>query len=103
MRYGFHPNALRELSEATLYYAAKNTVLGLAFYAEIERALRRILENPRLFAVVEEDVRGCRTRRFPYKILYTIEQDYMLIVAVMHCSRKPLYWMSRVKRVEGRG
>jgi hypothetical protein len=27
--------------------------------------------------------------------LYTIEQDYILIVAVMHCSRAPGYWKRR--------
>jgi toxin ParE1/3/4 len=33
--------------------------------------------------------------KFPYGILYTIEPDYILILAVMHCSRKPGYWKSR--------
>ncbi len=98
MNYVFHPNALIEFSEAALYYSEKSSKLGLAFYAEVENTIRRIIENPKLFRVVEEDVRRCLTRRFPYGILYTIEEDYILIVAVMHCSRKPSYWKHRVKK-----
>lgn len=30
-----------------------------------------------------------------YGILYTIEQDYILILAVMHCSREVGYWKNR--------
>ena len=28
--------------------------------------------------------------------LYTIEDDYVLIVAVAHCSREPGYWKHRI-------
>jgi hypothetical protein len=38
---------------------------------------------------LEQDVRTCRTRTFPYAILYTLEADSMLIVAVMHLRREP--------------
>ena len=33
---------------------------------------------------------------FPYGILYTIERDFVLIVAVMHLSREPEYWRHRL-------
>jgi hypothetical protein len=36
------------------------------------------------------------THVFPYGILYTIEAEFILIVAVMHGSRKPGYWKGRV-------
>lgn len=34
-------------------------------------------------------------RVFPYAILYSIEADYVLIMAVMHCHREPGYWKNR--------
>jgi deoxyribonuclease V len=34
----------------------------------------------------------CLTRKFPYGILYTVEEDNILILGVMHCSREPGYW-----------
>ncbi|MFH0813669.1 MAG: type II toxin-antitoxin system RelE/ParE family toxin, partial [Pseudomonadota bacterium] len=29
-------------------------------------------------------------------VLYTIEPDYILIIAVMHCHREPGYWKTRI-------
>ncbi|WP_143854013.1 type II toxin-antitoxin system RelE/ParE family toxin [Nostoc sp. 'Peltigera membranacea cyanobiont' 210A] len=52
--------------------------------------------SPTRWAVVDEDIRRCLTRKFPYGILYTIEEDRVLILAVMHCSREPGYWKERL-------
>jgi hypothetical protein len=46
--------------------------------------------------VVEQDVRRCRARVFPYAVLYTIEADYILIVAIAHGKRRPGYWRHRL-------
>jgi len=37
---------------------------------------------------LEDDVRRCLVRVFPYSILYTVEPDFILIVAVMHGKRQ---------------
>ncbi len=63
---------------------------------EIESILGRILEAPDTWPIFKEDVRRCLARKFPYGILYTIEADYILVIAVMHCSRKPGYWRDRL-------
>jgi hypothetical protein len=34
---------------------------------------------------------------FPYAVLYSIEDGFVYIVAVMHCSREPGYWKTRQK------
>ena len=58
-------------------------------------AVEVILEDPLRWRPFDEDVRRCLTRVFPYGILYTIESDFVLIVAVAHCSREPGYWKHR--------
>jgi len=45
---------------------------------------------------MEEDVCRFLTKIFPYAVLYTIERDYILIAAVMHCHREPGYWHHRI-------
>jgi hypothetical protein len=62
----------------------------------VENAIARIVEAPTRWRVIDEDVRRCLTRVFPFGILYTIEADFLLIVAVMHLSRVPNYWKSRI-------
>ena len=95
MRYEFHPEALAEYDAAAHYYARQQAGLDLRFVASVERAINHILEAPTHWRVIDEDVRRCLTRIFPYGILYTIEPDYILILAVMHCSREPGYWKHR--------
>lgn len=95
MKYVFHPEALTEYAQAVQYYAVPRAEVAQAFIDAIEDAVYLIRESPTLYAVMDEDVRRCMTRRFPYGVLYTIEQDYILILAVMHCSREPGYWKNR--------
>jgi toxin ParE1/3/4 len=95
MKYLFHPEALAEYAEAVQYYAGQRVEVAQAFIDAIEDTIRRIRESPTRHAAVEDDLRRCMARRFPYGILYTIEQDYILILAVMHCSRAPGYWKNR--------
>ncbi|HUF41215.1 MAG TPA: type II toxin-antitoxin system RelE/ParE family toxin [Verrucomicrobiae bacterium] len=96
MRWDFHPEALQEYREAVLYYRDRNPALALRFTEAVEEAIRRILDAPTRWRLLDEDIRRCLTRVFPYGVLYTIEHDFILIVAVMHCSREPGYWKRRV-------
>jgi toxin ParE1/3/4 len=98
MRYEFHPEALAEYEAAALYYAQRDPAVGLRFVSAVEDAIDRILDSPTRWRVLEEDVRRCLTRVFPYGVLYTIEPEFVLIVAVMHCSRQPGYWRRRVAK-----
>lgn len=96
MRWEFHPEALEEYREATQYYTKRDPALAMRFVEAVEDAIRRILEAPERWRVLDEDVRRCLTHVFPYGVLYTIESESILIVAVMHCSREPGYWKQRV-------
>ncbi len=96
MRYEFHPEALEEYNAAGHYYAERQRGLDLRFIVSVEDAIERILRDPYRRRAFYEDVRRCLTRVFPYAVLYTIEPDYVLIVAVAHCSREPGYWEHRL-------
>lgn len=95
MKYVFHPEALTEYAEAVQYYAGQRVEVAQAFIDAVEDAIYRIREAPTRWNVIDEDVRRCLTRKFPYGILYTVEQDCILILAVMHCSQEPGYWKRR--------
>ena len=99
MRVTFHPEALAEFEDATHYYAEKQAALAQRFIASVEAVLQHLSEHPDVYATLEHDVRRCLTRVFPYAVLYTIEADSVLIVAVMHSHRKPGYWQHRMAAV----
>ncbi|MCK4766415.1 MAG: type II toxin-antitoxin system RelE/ParE family toxin [Candidatus Aminicenantes bacterium] len=97
MRYIFHPEALREYEETALYYGEVSAALAEAFIKSMEKGIEQILDFPGAWQLVEEDVRRHLLHRFPFGIYYTIEEDYIMIVAVTHMSRNPGYWKNRLK------
>ncbi|MGF1575358.1 MAG: type II toxin-antitoxin system RelE/ParE family toxin [Cyanophyceae cyanobacterium] len=95
MKYVFHPEAFNEYAESVQYYMEQRVEVAQGFINAIEGTVYRIMESPTRYATIDGDVRRCMALKFPYGLLYTIEQDYILIVAVMHCSRSPGYWKNR--------
>jgi toxin ParE1/3/4 len=95
MKCVFHPAAFTEYAEAVQYYTGQRVEVAQAFINAVEDTLYRIRESPNRYAIFEEDVRRCMARKFPYGVLYSIEEDYILILAVMHCSQEPGYWKER--------
>jgi plasmid stabilization system protein ParE len=96
MRWEIHPEALLEYQEATLFYAERSSSSAHRFVAAIEDAISRIVASPFAWRIVDDDIRRCLVQRFPYAVLYTVEADYILIVAVMHGHREPGYWKRRI-------
>lgn len=97
MTFEFHPEALAEYNEAGFYYAGQQAGLDLRFIVCVEEAIGSILEDPRRWRTIDDDVRRCLTRVFPYSILYTVEDGCILIIAVAHSSREPGYWKRRTR------
>jgi toxin ParE1/3/4 len=97
MKHEFHREALEEFRQAARWYAERDTVVADKFIESVEDAIRRITDGPTRWRIVDEDIRRCLTQVFPYAILFTIEPESLLIVAVMHCSREPDYWRSRIE------
>lgn len=96
MRYEFHPAALREFQFAATYYESQQCGLGVRFMEAVKSAVEHIVASPQSWRVLEENVRRYLIKVFPYAVLYTVENDYVLIVAIMHCNREPGYWHHRI-------
>lgn len=94
----FLPEAEQEMLEAARYYDSHATGLGTDFLSETERAVNSIAELPMTWPVVEGELRRRLVRRFPFGILYRIEPEEIVIVAVAHLRRKPGYWRERIKK-----
>jgi plasmid stabilization system protein ParE len=91
----FHPEADAELVAAANYYEGQQEDLGKRFLSNVEDGLARIRINPRLFPLIDGDVRRCLTRTFPFGMLFRESGDTIEIIAVMHLRRKPGYWKER--------
>ncbi|AUX43028.1 uncharacterized protein SOCE26_044680 [Sorangium cellulosum] len=58
-------------------------------------AVDRIAEAPEQGPELEPGVRRLTLQRFPYGLLYVVEPDRILVLAVMHLRRRPGYWRGR--------
>jgi toxin ParE1/3/4 len=95
--------AQAELDAATGWYLTEGLDHGVEhgwalaerFVDEVERSMGLVAERPTLYAEVEPGVRQVVVRDFPYSLIYTVEPDYVLVLAVMHQNRRPGYWRTR--------
>ena len=93
----FHPEAEAEFEEAVSYYEERRKGLGYDFATEVYSAIQRIVACPKAWTGVEEDIRRCLIKRFPYGVMYSEKEDRIYILAVMHLRRNPGYWKHRIQ------
>ena len=84
--------AQRELRNAARYYEDRVPNLGFDFIAEVRATLARVVANPEAWHPMGGEIRRCRTHRFPYGIIYTVENGLVLVISVMHLHRHPGSW-----------
>lgn len=94
----FLPPAEEEMVAAAQYYEARSHGLGADFLDEVQRSVKAISSTPRTAPVVKENIRRRLLKRFPFGILYVVEPDTIVVLAVMHLRRRPGYWEGRVKK-----
>jgi len=93
MRVIFSKLAKQELEDAANYYELEFSGLGKKFREEIKKAIELIVEHPESWSIERGDVRKGLLHKFPYKLLYSIEEDHIFVIAVAHQHRKPDYWI----------
>ncbi len=96
MKVIFTELAQKELSDAIVYYELEYFGLGKRLKVEVKSSISRITQFPEAWSIERGDVRKIFVHRFPYKILYSIEKDHILIIAIAHQHRKPDYWIDRI-------
>lgn len=105
MKIEFIEPAQAELDEAFLWYEEQRQGLGYEFLDEFEESLQRLSSHPEAYAPIEFDVRRCLLKRFPYGVIFGLDQqnDMIVIVAVSHLHKEPLYWRKRVVSIDING
>lgn len=82
--------------EAALSYEQAHDRLGEAFLDDIQYAIDTVREHPKLGVEIAYGFRRTLVRRFPFNVIYFIEGEEIVVVAVAHQSRRPEYWKGRM-------
>lgn len=88
--------AEQEFYDSQDYYEEQQLNLGVKFKQEIYNTLNRIQKFPNMYVEVRKDIRKCVVNKFPFNLLYSIEENHILIIAIAHHHRKPDYWIDRI-------
>ncbi|MBG9387741.1 type II toxin-antitoxin system RelE/ParE family toxin [Caenimonas aquaedulcis] len=84
-----------ELDEAVIRYAEQAPGLGDAFLIEVMKVFNLIAQFPQAWHPLAPDVRRCRLNRFPYSVVYSNQDDDVVVLAIAHQHRSPTYWRNR--------
>jgi hypothetical protein len=88
-----------DLEEAFDHYESVRLGLGAEFIHEFRRAVNPVLTYPLGWTSLDPVYRRCQLRRFPYGIIYGIDDvaQHIVIGAVMQLKSDPEGWRRRVR------
>lgn len=89
--------ARKEFASAKGFYELEQFGLGARFEKEVKQALVCVQHYPTAWSLERKEIRRCFLHRFPYKILYSIQKDVIVVLAFAHLHRKPDYWIDRAR------
>jgi plasmid stabilization system protein ParE len=87
-----------ELDQAIHWYRAQAPGLDDAFFLEVLSAAERIAHFPEAWHPLGGGIHRYRLSRFPYGLIYTVDNGDILVLAVAHLHRRPDYWRDRLER-----
>jgi plasmid stabilization system protein ParE len=91
------PVALREMLREARWYDARAAGLGDRFSTAIRSAFLVLKEFPTAHPMIHPPYRRLIVKGFPFAVVFRIDADRIIVAAIAHLKRRPLYWLRRVK------
>ena len=96
MRFVLTEPAESDLQAARDFYVDLSPPISDRFLAAFDSLAERLLTFPESAQLVHQTVRRARVQGFPYAAFYEIQDDRLVVLAVMHTARHQDRWKSRV-------
>ncbi|MBI4690286.1 MAG: type II toxin-antitoxin system RelE/ParE family toxin [Nitrospirae bacterium] len=93
------PEAEDDLKEAFSWYEDKRTGLGYDFLLQVDAGINFIDRNPAIHPTEYKETRKHLIKRFPYKIIYLVEGNKIIVLAVIHGKRSPELIKKRINAI----
>jgi plasmid stabilization system protein ParE len=87
MNLRLRPDALADIRAAIAWYEEREAGLGAAFLEPTDVLFERIAEHPAHFPIVYKEFRRALMRRFPYAVYFLVEDEAIIVFAVLHQRR----------------
>ncbi len=93
------PEAEDDLKDAFSWYEDKRRGLGYDFLLHVDAGINFINRNPEIHPIEYKGTRKHLIKRFPYKIIYLVEKEQIIVLAVIHGRRRPALIKKRRDRI----
>jgi plasmid stabilization system protein ParE len=90
------PEAEDDIREAFFWYEDKRQGLGYDFLLNVDAGLNFIKRNPNIHPTEYKGTRKHFIKRFPYKMVYLVEGEKIVVLAVIHSRRSPVLIKKRI-------
>ena len=102
MNLEFLDNATADVTRSSRWYDTQPGRYGAAFEDEVEIAIEKIAENPRMYSPVEDGIPGREYReyfigRFEQRVIYEVKSDTVLVVAVVLAFSSEGFWQRNLR------
>lgn len=94
----FLQEADQDVSEAIAWYRDIGEGLEQGFKTDLSTVVPILQENPYVYQEVSAGIRIGLTKRLKFRVIYEIEDQNVLILAVMHPKRHERRWKQRIRK-----
>jgi hypothetical protein len=101
VRVELHPEVREEVRAAALWYEEQRAGLGDRFVERFDEVVSRLEEAAAMYPVwpgtesAPVPIHKAALDQFPYLIAFERHAERVLVLAVAHAKRLPLYWLAR--------
>ncbi|WP_460685324.1 type II toxin-antitoxin system RelE/ParE family toxin [Niabella aquatica] len=83
--------AINDIEQAFVWYESQKLGLGYELIEEIENCYQQICGNPAYYGFVNKTFRRIHLDRFPYRLIYEVENDMVIINSFDHTKQDRNY------------
>ncbi len=89
--------ARQEFDDAFVRYESQSPGLGEKFRNAVKLQVEKIKANPDAWMLVRPGIRKCLGHAFPSAVIYQRTKNGLLLLALAHKRRAPMYWAERAR------
>lgn len=89
--------AQEDIDAAARWYAQERLELALNFLDTVDIAFEGIAQFPQACPLVAPGIRRALTKKFPFCIYYTVDDERVTVFAVLHIRRSSDTWQQRLE------
>jgi plasmid stabilization system protein ParE len=97
-RIRFFEEAAAEIEHQRAWYRRRSLEVESSFLDEIDRAIALVLEAPERWPSHLGETRRYVLHTFPFSLVYFVEDDLIVVVAVASERMRPGYWRYRLAK-----